>query len=584
MLPIPIIAFTISAASLGFMRLRKKKLSADKFLLIQWCKKNGFNCSDDNTFDPNALAQNGEPLLIHAIAHGIHIGDFQYVNSLLELGANPNVHDKTGRSALSILISQNFDSSLIPEQTALLSSFINHGADVNILDSSGKSPLFYAKCYEIASKLLKAGAIPNAFATDGTPLLTWVLQNDALDVMLIRTLLQADVNPNIKDPLGNAPLFYAKSNQIIKELLQAGADPNSRSADGTPILIKLIRDKAPLECIKTLLQHKANPNITDADGKTPYDFSDDYSLKSALLIQLKIAGADILCDNSEENPYGYTMNDYEKNPLLAIKKAIRRDDIVQVQKLLLSGINANFLIEHNSRRFSLLQEAAYRHAPAVMRLLIMNGADVNYRGEYLEPLIITSTNNDLMCFKTLINTDAIKNAEFIMSENPDIIELYYQLTNINDMPHSTLELINRHHNHPNKTFTNLDFEFDRLYGRLSLDDALLKAVEMYDTLATKLLLQKGANPNAVYHDKYCNGWPLLKMAVQKNAPEIIALLAEAGADVNRGHNSISPMDSATIGNRTECVRTLLEHGAKLKDSLYYLDETNLELRRLLLDA
>ncbi len=580
MLPIPIIAFTISAASLGFMRLRKKIQSADKYLLIQWCNKIGIDSSDDNTFDPNALAKNDEPLLIHAITHGINIGDFQYVYSLLELGANPNVHDKTGRSALSILISHNFDSSLFSEQKALLSSFIKHGADVNILNSSGKTPLFYAKCDEIASILLKAGATPNAFASDGTPLLTWVLQNNAPDVMLIRTLLQDIGNPDKKDPLGNSPLFYAKSKQIIRELLLAGADPNSRSADGTPILIKLIRDNAPVECIQTLLEHKANPNIKDADGKTPYDYSDDYSQKIALLIQLKIAGADIPCDNPVVNPYGYTMNDYEKNPLLAIKKAIRRDDIVQVQKLLLSGINANFLIEHNSSRFSLLQEAAYHRAPAVMQLLIMNGADVNYKGDYLTPFEITLSSNDLKCFLALIHTDAIKNATYFSSQNPDIIELYYQLTNIRDMPLTTLELINRHYCHLNKTFTNQDFEFARLYGALSLDDALLKAVETYDTLATRLLLEKGANPNAVYHDIYFNGWPLLTMAVQNNAPEIIDLLAEAGADVNTD----SPIESATIQNKTECVRVLLEHGANPKNSLLFLTEVNLELRRLLLAA
>lgn len=75
-------------------------------------------------------------------------------------------------------------------------------------------------------------------------------------------------SPNLKDNLGETPLFHAIKTNIVEFLLKNGADPNiSNNIGKTPLFYKM-RD-TDSDDVKLLLENGADPNIKDNLGKTP---------------------------------------------------------------------------------------------------------------------------------------------------------------------------------------------------------------------------------------------------------------------------------------------------------------------------
>jgi ankyrin repeat protein len=93
------------------------------------------------------------------------------------------------------------------------------GADPNIKDNSGKTPLHEVLSkaeppIELVKTLLKAGADPNATTDEGrTPLHYAVLHDNP---RLISLLLKHGADPTIKDNYGKTPLDYAKERGKMK--------------------------------------------------------------------------------------------------------------------------------------------------------------------------------------------------------------------------------------------------------------------------------------------------------------------------------------------------------------------------------
>jgi ankyrin repeat protein len=76
--------------------------------------------------DPNSLNSNRETALIHAVKQN----NIDYVESLLEKGASPNIQDSKGRTALHYAI--NNSSSTIDASFDMESLLISFNADLNI--------------------------------------------------------------------------------------------------------------------------------------------------------------------------------------------------------------------------------------------------------------------------------------------------------------------------------------------------------------------------------------------------------------------------------------------------------------------
>ena len=116
---------------------------------------------------------------------------------------------------------------------------LESGADVNITDSNGNTPLHRVRSPEMAELLIRAGADLGAQNDRGlTPLHSAVWSPD-----LIRVLIKNDADVNSRSKYGETPLHFAASRvdhgddlEVIEELIKSGADINAKDDDGrTPL-------------------------------------------------------------------------------------------------------------------------------------------------------------------------------------------------------------------------------------------------------------------------------------------------------------------------------------------------------------
>jgi len=121
----------------------------------------------------------------------------------------------------------------------MVSQLIKWRADVNARGSYGKTALIFAanrditgeNSVEICDILLRYGAEVNVRTDDSynngiTPLL--VATHTKNDIKVVKSLVDAGANVNVRDKKGWTPLMTAASNsltQVVKFLLEEGADP-----------------------------------------------------------------------------------------------------------------------------------------------------------------------------------------------------------------------------------------------------------------------------------------------------------------------------------------------------------------------
>jgi cytohesin len=87
---------------------------------------------------------------------------------------------------------------------------------------------------------------------------------------LLPILKEAGANPNDEDGFHNTALGHAVNCypvEVVKTLLELGADPNKESTHLLP-LVQVAHDDQ-IECVKALLSCGANPNCVQRNGVTP---------------------------------------------------------------------------------------------------------------------------------------------------------------------------------------------------------------------------------------------------------------------------------------------------------------------------
>lgn len=162
----------------------------------------------------------------------IENGHANIAEMLLDAGADANYKPYvTEESALCLAIEQ--------KNASLTKKLIQNGANTNVTDDNGWTPLAYA---------VKRG-----------------------NIHLVKLLLEhgADTNMIIPDASCPTPLFIATSHDnlfIMQSLINAGADVNLRndSQGNTPLHIAAMRNNE--QCIKCLIDANANQYVTNKNG------------------------------------------------------------------------------------------------------------------------------------------------------------------------------------------------------------------------------------------------------------------------------------------------------------------------------
>jgi ankyrin repeat protein len=243
----------------------------------------------------------------------------------------------------------------------------NH-ADINLPDPDGVSPLLVAimnSNWDLAKQLILAGADVNQWDIFGeAPLFTAVGQrnqtsggkgsidplNETTGLAIVRMLLERGANPNMQlffkpanvrgatNVRGTTPLIRAANNadlEVVKLLLEHGADVNLNTADRQTAVMATITGRAPetqaLEIIRVLHDAGADVNVIglvnhreENRGGTALHFAVRKRYKEVIK---KLAEYGIKMNSKDQD--GLTALDYTQSrgfmPFMAVQTPVYKD-------------------------------------------------------------------------------------------------------------------------------------------------------------------------------------------------------------------------------------------------------------------
>jgi ankyrin repeat protein len=218
--------------------------------------------------DPNAKNDSGVAALIPAT------DNLETTRLLVEAGADVNARTEAGESALMVAARR---AGATPVAAYLLAK----GADVRVSAQDGTTALHRAAesgDVEMLRLLLEKGADTNAQRKNGsTPLASAVVFDHTAAV---RLLLSKGAKPSIGDVGLNRAVFQG-SVEIVKALLEAGVEVTNRKDTVFPgfgptepiLVLACFSYNARPEIVKMLLDRGADPSAKSQQGRTPLELA-----------------------------------------------------------------------------------------------------------------------------------------------------------------------------------------------------------------------------------------------------------------------------------------------------------------------
>ena len=271
-------------------------------------------------------------------------GNVEILRFLVENGANVNATDDFGVTPLMAAVENQF----LDAQTFL----IDQGADVNLQDGSGLTVLHYAtevsidpsSCL-IVKQLINRGANINAVTNDEklTPLM---LACKNKNVSVVNCLLQNGANVVLTSDNGWTALHFVvdefnDSSEILRSLLDNGADVNARSIDNeTPLMVA--SQSSDVETVTLLIEQGAYVDLQDEKDNTA--LHNAVSRKTEEIVgTLLNAGASNLCNSQGMTPLLLACS---RGCVAMVENLMKQPEITKEQRInALELLGASVLIE-----------------------------------------------------------------------------------------------------------------------------------------------------------------------------------------------------------------------------------------------
>lgn len=335
----------------------------------------------ENTTDINAPDQdwNGMTRLHRAC----YDPDVPMVRMLVtKLKANVHVRDNHGRQPLHLIakgVRAGAHSSAKNAHTDIMKILLDAEADLEAVDSRGKTPLALAICHGRTSSarfLMNAGANTAVLFGDcGSKMHRVIIDflratEEVTSVNFLLTM-QKDVGGKLDN--GLTPLERAAwlgSASAVKALLRAGEDPNAASRKGRRALhwlAELIDEPGGEEVVRNLLDAGADVNAQDTDGTTPLLSAMWMGSPTAVLRLLQAGASPKILGKHGDSPLHHAwrlMGRFQDGTLE--KTALRA-----LQALIDAQLDMD---QPDKRGWRPLHKAAYERSPEAVRVLRNAGA------------------------------------------------------------------------------------------------------------------------------------------------------------------------------------------------------------------
>ncbi len=503
-------------------------------------------------------------------------GRLEVHQDLLELliikGDDINARNNRGQTPLHLLprgTKQNANLELT------VSALLAHGAEVDAKDNSGCTPLHFAGQRKVAELLLARGADIKAKAADGTTALHRAAMNGRYDVVEFLLDKGADINSAQSDGRTALHLATEAGHATVAELLIArGAAVNAESKEGeTPLDLAGLGGKVKLCALLTAKGAKINSLCSAAatgDLAKVESFikeSTTTNEKDSALCTAAACGQDNVAELLISKGVPASARDKSGQTALHLAAGGGHSDVAK--RLLANRADVKATARNGETP---LHSAASSGQKELIALLIANGADVNAQDvSKRTPFDCAVLDGQKEIADLLLEKGAVVKTVHVWSLHSacangqrDLAELLIKKGAEVNEEHSwspAHEAVWNQHTHVLALLLDhgADANAEDRFGW-----SLLHYAAGWPDM-TKLLLDKGANPNVVERER--GRTPLLFAAggriEGKDYKTAAELLIKYGANVNaKDWDGKTPLSRAQEAGHTEIVELLKKHGAK----------------------
>jgi uncharacterized protein len=270
----------------------------------------------DSNINFEVIFGDGTPLNYAVLKENIPI-----VLELIEAGADPNYELRWDENYMPLYVAASIGN------LDIVKLLIQAGADVNcvyygnyalsVAAISGHKEV-YEYLYPLTNDELREGTKEDLLLAIRAKYIEELADPDIIrlneaiydnDLFTFRKIIDSEVNINAHDSYGNTPLIEAcsKANPIIiRELLNADSNPNIRNYDNETPLMRVVGEfPYRLEVCRELVQAGADINAQDNDGKTALMNAANNGSASSVKLLLDMGAHKSIQDNDGKTALDY---------------------------------------------------------------------------------------------------------------------------------------------------------------------------------------------------------------------------------------------------------------------------------------